>query len=117
MTRRTALATVALLCCASVAPAQPGALDLVPHDAGAAVAARNVKELREKGDRAFKEMKLQREIRISDLFDQLYQLLGVKEAVAEDGSVAVIVVSAKSIGAPPVGPKATDTPVEELLVV
>jgi hypothetical protein len=93
---------VALLASAGSAPAQR-TLDLLPADAIAGCAIRNLNDLKKKGDQFIKDAELQPllgPVRLSQVFDMVYQALGVQGVVDEDGSCAVVVVAEKVVGVP-----------------
>lgn len=96
--RRSLPTLAALVAFASPAPAGPSALDLVPADATAAVAVRNLNELRGKGDKLLAAAEMPEELRPSSGFEFLFDYLGVSAAVDRDGSAAVMLVNPDVLG-------------------
>jgi hypothetical protein len=93
MLRRSTLAAMALLLLGSApAPAQQGVLDLIPADAAAALAVRNLDELATKGDKlmADAQLQLQNVPRPSQLVAQLYNFLGGQGSIDPKGSAAIL---------------------------
>jgi hypothetical protein len=94
MLRRTGLPALALLVfCAAPALAQQGVLDLIPADASAAIAVRNLDELATKGDKLVADARLQLQDvpRPSQLIAQLYGFLGGPGSIDPKGSGAFLV--------------------------
>ncbi|MBI1913595.1 MAG: hypothetical protein HYS12_02390 [Planctomycetes bacterium] len=90
---------IALFATAGSATAQK-TLDLLPSDAMAGCAVRNLNDLKTKGDKFIKDTELPIPIRLSQVFDMAYQALGVQGVVDEDGSCAIVLVAEKVIGQP-----------------
>jgi hypothetical protein len=94
MLRRTGLPALALLLFgAAPALAQQGVLDLIPANASAAVAVRNLDELATRGDKlvADAQLQLQNVQRPSQLIAALYGFLGGPGAVDAKGTAAFLV--------------------------
>jgi hypothetical protein len=95
MLRRAGLAALTILLVGTVpAPAQQGMLDLIPADAGAAVAVRSLEQLATKADKLIADAKVELPDggpRPSQLLDQLYAFLGGQGSVDPKASVAFIV--------------------------
>src|SRR5437899_1024371 len=99
MSGRTSLLTiVALLAWAGVTCAGPGPLELIPDDAAAGSAVRDLNDLKKKGDKFLAEADIKLPFRPSQLFEMGYQFLGIKAAVDEDAAAAIIVANPRSIG-------------------
>src|SRR5262249_32278301 len=97
--RTCCLTLLALLATAGSATAQK-TLDLLPSDAMAGCAVRNLNDLKKKGDQFIKDTELPIPIRLSQVFDEVYKMLGVQGVVDEDGSCAIVLVAEKVIGQP-----------------
>src|SRR5262249_11751886 len=93
MLRRTGLPALALLLFgAAPAPAQQGVLDLIPANASAALAVRNLDELTTKGEKLVADARLQlQELpRPSQLLAELYNFLGGPGSIDPKGSGAIL---------------------------
>src|SRR5262245_17173428 len=71
------LSALALLAMTAVAGLGQEVLDIIPSDAAAAMAIRNLKELRVKGDKFVADLRIEEGLRPSQLFDMLLQALGI----------------------------------------
>jgi hypothetical protein len=91
--RISVLAVAALALATGLAPVAPAVTDLIPEDATAAIAVRNLNELKKKGDKFAAEAGLQFLPRPSQLFDMLLDNLGVRGGVDPDGSMAFVVAN------------------------
>jgi hypothetical protein len=99
MLRRSGLAALVLLLLgAAVAPAQQGVLDLIPADAAAAVAIRNLDELKSKGDKLVADANLNLPVRPSQLFAEVYRFLGVQGGIDPKGAAAIILSRPENAG-------------------
>jgi hypothetical protein len=98
MVRRTGLLVFVALYAAGSAAAAPGVLDLVPQDAAAALAVRNLGELKKKGDKFAADAELQSLPRVSQLFDMLLDGLGIRAGVDLDSSMAFVVANPDLLG-------------------
>src|SRR5437870_4907911 len=74
-------------------------LDVIPQNAAGAIVVRNPKELGKKGDRFIAETDIKMPLRPSQLVDQLYTFLGITTGLDAEGTVALLVAEAESIGA------------------
>jgi hypothetical protein len=90
-------ALVGALTGAGVAPAA-GVLDLIPEDAVAALAVRNLNELKKKGDQFVADAELKSLPRVSQLFESLLDSQGIRGGVDLDGSMAVVVANPDPFG-------------------
>lgn len=81
-------------------PAKPAVqvTDLIPANACAALAVRNLKELRTKGDDFVQKTKAKVPLRPSQGFAMALAGIGIKQGLDESGSAAVIFVNLKAIG-------------------
>ncbi|HKB42085.1 MAG TPA: hypothetical protein VKD72_37005 [Gemmataceae bacterium] len=102
MLRNTLCLTLLALFALTGSATAQGPLDLVPSDAMAGFAIRNLNDLKKKGDKFIKDTDLQMQfpMRPSQLFDDVYKFLGVQGAVDEDGSAAIMLVAEKVVGQP-----------------
>jgi hypothetical protein len=91
------VAVAAILAAAAAAPAQ-GTLDLIPEDAAAGVAVRNIADLRKKGDKFLADAEIMLPVNATGAFDELAKLLGIKDGIDEDGSAAVVVANPSHAG-------------------
>src|SRR5262249_10194917 len=98
MTRKLGTASLFLLLLAAPAPAGPDVLDLVPENAVAGLGVRNLVELRKKGDKLIADAEWKAPLRFSDLFDQLYQFLGIHQGLDPNGAAAVVIAHPKDAG-------------------
>jgi hypothetical protein len=88
------LATCLLvLTAAGPAGAQQTMLDLIPADAVAALAIRNLDELKAKGDKLIADAELNVPLRPSELFAMAFQHVGVQGGVESKGAAAVILAA------------------------
>src|SRR5262249_10167183 len=87
---RTALTCVFLTAWTSTAAAQTSMLDLIPGNASAGVALRNLNDLRKKGDKLLVDANLQLPLRPTQLFDILFRELGITGGLDHDGTVALV---------------------------
>jgi hypothetical protein len=93
MFRRTPLtACVLLLACAGAAPAQTGMLDLIPDEALAGFAIRDLNDLKKKGDKFLADAELKLPLRPSQLFAMACDFLGVRGGIDHDGTAALVLV-------------------------
>jgi hypothetical protein len=93
MSRRPGpLALLVCLLWTAAAPAQQGMLDLIPANAAAAVSIRSLTDLKKKGDRFVADAELNVPLRPSQVFEQIYQFLGVQGGIDEDGAAAVVLL-------------------------
>src|SRR4029450_11797816 len=76
MAARSLLA-LTLLAWSAVAGSGQEVLDIIPSEATAAAAIRNLKELRVKGDKFVADLQIEAGLRPSQLFDMLFQALGI----------------------------------------
>jgi hypothetical protein len=79
-----------LLAAAAVAPAQQGPLDVIPADAAAALAVRNLDDLKTRGDKLLDAAKLNMPLRLSQLIPMGLNALGINAGVDYAGSFALI---------------------------
>jgi hypothetical protein len=93
------LAVVLLAAAAGAAPAASGVLDLIPEDAAAAIAVRNLNELKTKGDKFAADAELQHLPRPSMLFDMLLDGEGLRAGADLDGSFAFVMANPEILGA------------------
>src|SRR5262249_6334569 len=84
---------VVVLLAVSVRPLSAQPLELIPADAGAALAIRNLDELIKKGDRFIADTDWKLPIRPSELFREVYQFLGVQGGVDDKGSGAILLLA------------------------
>ncbi len=96
---RNSLCAILLALAAAGGAAAQGPLDLIPADALGGVAIRDLNDLKKKGDQFIKDTELKFPLRPSELFDQVYQFLGVQGAVDQDGSAAIVLANPKAVGA------------------
>ena len=83
-----ALSILALCAWTSVASAGAGMLDVIPEDAAAAFAIRDLKSLRKEGDKFIADSELKLPIRPSQLFDMAYTFrTGTVQSTAADTMV------------------------------
>jgi hypothetical protein len=87
-----------LLLTAGAARAQHGVLDVIPADAAAAVAVRNLDDLKTKGDKLIADAELQMPLRPSQLFDEAYKFLGVQGGVDPKGAAAIVLARPEDAG-------------------
>jgi hypothetical protein len=100
MSRTThVLSFLGLFALAGAAPAGSGMLDLIPDDAAAAFAVRDLNDLKKKGDQFLDETKLNVPLRPSQAFDWVYQYLGLKAGVDPNGSAALVLLGPEAVGA------------------
>jgi hypothetical protein len=92
------------------APSRPGPLGVIPADALAAVAIRNLAELKSRGDKLIADTDVKSLPRPSQLFDLVYNFLGVRGAVDLEGSAAIV------LAAPDKNKKESDQHPEQFLV-
>src|SRR3989442_9254917 len=91
--RPSFLALAALFAGSGAALAQEGMLDLVPADAVAAVAIRNLHDLIKKGEKLVPDTDLQLGgLRPSQIFTEVYNFLGIQGGVDGDGSGAILML-------------------------
>jgi hypothetical protein len=89
-----ALPLAAWVAAASSASAAPGVLELVPEDAAAALAIRNINELRKKGDQFAADAGLQSLPRPSQLFEWLLTTEGIRPGNVDfDRSMALVLAN------------------------
>lgn len=74
---------------------RPDALDVIPEDALAALAIRNVSELMKRGDTFIEKTELKVPMRLSDGYKFLIGYLGLKKGLDEEGSAALILAANK----------------------
>jgi hypothetical protein len=100
MSRKLRLvAILTLLVGGTSAPAAEGPLDLIPADAGAAVAIRNLNDLIKKGDKFIAESGIKNnEVRFSRLFQNGYDFLGIKAGIDDDRAAAILLANPKALG-------------------
>jgi hypothetical protein len=98
LARAAALGLATLLACSAAAPAGQSLLDLVPADAGAAVAIRNLNDLKKKGDKFITDTELKVPLRPSQFFEMAYQFLGINAGVNFDGSAAIVLANPAKVG-------------------
>jgi hypothetical protein len=100
MSRRThVLSFLVLFALTSAASGGSGMLDLIPEDAAAAFAIRDLNDLKKKGDQLLDETKLNVPLRPSEIFDLVYKELGLKAGVDPNGSAALVLLSPEVVGA------------------
>ncbi len=75
-----------------------GMLDVIPADAAAALAIRNLEELEKKGDKFVADVDLKLPIRPSQLFADVYRFLGIQGGVDTKGSAAIILLRPEKEG-------------------
>src|SRR5690242_3848251 len=74
-------------------------LDLIPADAMAGIAARNLNELKKKADDLFKQLEVKNAgMGPTDLFDEAVKFLNVKAGLDPDGSAAFILANRDVVG-------------------
>jgi hypothetical protein len=73
-------------------------LDLIPADAGAAVAIRNLNDLKKKGDRFIADTEMKVPLRPSQVFEMGYQHLGINAGVDFNGSAAIVLANPVAVG-------------------
>jgi hypothetical protein len=83
-------ALVGILTCARPVQAQQDPLEIIPANAGAAIAVRSVEQLRARGDQLVTDLKLPATLRPSTALTLGYFLLGIGGEVDETGPAAVI---------------------------
>jgi hypothetical protein len=71
------LSALTLLALSAVSGSGQEVLDIIPSEATAAAAVRNLKELRVKGDKFVADLQVEAGLRPSQLFDMLFQALGI----------------------------------------
>jgi hypothetical protein len=99
MTARHSLIALAVLAApAARAHGGPGALDLIPEDAVAAVAVRNVNELQRKGDKLLAAAETPDEVQTARLFEFAFEHFGIGDVVDRDASAAVVLVNPDVLG-------------------
>jgi hypothetical protein len=89
-----------LFCGGRVAAQQQGVLDIIPADAAAAIALRNLDDLKTKGDKLVADLNKRMDNqkgrppipRISELVAEAYKWLGIQGGVDYQGSVALILL-------------------------
>jgi hypothetical protein len=81
-----------------VAFADGSVLDLIPDDATGALGISSVDELRKKGDRFFTAADVKDWPRPSQLFDQIYDSLGLKKGLKRSGSGAIVLANPDLLG-------------------
>jgi hypothetical protein len=98
--RRSAVLTVVALLAAvgAAAAAKPCPLELIPEDAAAGLAIRDLNDLKQKGDRLVADTELKLPVRPSDLFSMLYNFLGVNAGLDGDAAGAVIIANPQKAG-------------------
>ncbi len=97
--RILALSTAALLAWATVATAAPpGALDLIPEDAAAGLAIRNLDDLIKKGDKFVDDGGFGKDMRPSQLFTLFYTSQGISDAVDQNAGAAILVANPEILG-------------------
>jgi hypothetical protein len=78
--------------------AKAGILDIIPADAGAAFAIRNLEDLKTKGDKFIDETQMKVFLRPSQLFDMGLQWIGIEQGVDDQAAMALILANFKSVG-------------------
>ena len=73
--------------------ASDGVLDIIPRDAVAAIAIRNLEAVQEKGDKLFTDAEIKMDFRPSEIFRQGYGFLGVDRSVDKQGSAALVLAA------------------------
>jgi hypothetical protein len=112
---KKSIASVVVLGLTASLSAQEAALKLIPHDAGAALVVRNLKDLRTKGDRAAAKIG-RRDLDFSKLMTEVLKAAELDGVVDETSPSAIIAVSTKSIGQAPLK-QIVDFRVLQLLVL
>src|SRR6266851_5612881 len=99
MSRNTSVWSILVLCTwTSIASAGAGILDVIPEDAAAAFAIRDLNGLKKKGDKFIADSELKLPIRPSQLFDMAYTFLGITGGVDEKGSAAILLANPATVG-------------------
>ncbi len=88
---------------ASVGRAQPTMHDLIPANAAAGIAVRNLEDLQKKGDKLVEQTQWKAPLRPSELFNQLYSMLGIAQGLDRKGSGAAVLMNPKEYGADSLG--------------
>jgi hypothetical protein len=98
----------------AVAPARAGTamLDLIPRDAAAGLAVRNIADFKKKADKLISDIEPNMRGGATLLFTLAYEYLGIKGGVDEDNAAAAVLVSPKTVGQ-----KELSARFEELLVL
>jgi hypothetical protein len=95
--RQCLLSLVTVLAWSGIASAEASVLDLIPQDATAAVAVRNLNQLKKKGDNFIAAAEIDNLGRPSQLVERLLDAHGLK-GVDTDGSFALVAVNPQTIG-------------------
>jgi len=95
------LSLTILFVCTAAAPAGTGTLDLIPTDAGVAVAIRNLNQLKKKGDKFIADTGIKTFLRPSQAFEWVYQQLGLQAGIDQDSSAAIVLASPAKMGVKP----------------
>jgi hypothetical protein len=92
------VSTVVLFLGAGAAPAGSGMLDLIPQDAAAGVAFRNLDDFKKKADKFAADFQQNIPIGPSQIMALMYQQLGIQNGLDEDSTAAVILANPKAAG-------------------
>src|SRR5579862_1300418 len=97
---KLSISVIVMLGWTTLVPAQEPSLKLIPHDAGAALLVRNLKELKKEGNRA--AVKIGRgDLDVAKLMTEVVKYAGLQDVMDETNSSGIMAVSTKSIGEPP----------------